>query len=100
MLSRARGRAEWRDVFVRELTMRRSDREDYRAARIADAIESRFAVRLAANSLDDSQPQQFVARDFPVVKHGRTVSIDLNEKGVWQKPEGLYTRLRMPSAWW
>ena len=97
-LCRVRGRPEWRDVFRRELRHVRSDREDYRQDRIAEAIESPKAVRLAAHSLDDTAPQRFNPRRFEVLKRGRVEVVDLNAKGVWQKPEGIYARLRMPVA--
>ncbi len=98
VICRIRSRPEWRDVLVRELGQTRSDREDYRQRRIIDAIESAKAVRLAANSLDDSRPQDFDPRSFEIVKQGKPARVNLNHKGIWQKPEGLYTRLRMPVA--
>jgi hypothetical protein len=98
VLTRVRGRTEWRDTLERELALDRHDRENYRRDRILDAIESPRAVQLAEGSLNDAQSPAFDAAHFEVVKRGKAESVDLNDKGVWQKPEGIYTRLRMPVA--
>lgn len=98
VLTRVRSRPEWRDTLAREFARTRSDREDYRHARILEAIESPKAVRLAPNSLDDSRPPSLDARRFEIVRHGKPEFVDLNAKGIWRRPEGLYTRLRMPLA--
>jgi hypothetical protein len=97
-LGRVRGRGEWRDVFVRELNRARFDREEYRQARITDAIQSDKAVRLGANSLNDSMTDPFDLHNFEVVRGRKSEKIDLFSKEVWPTPACLYSRLRMPVA--
>ena len=97
-LCRVRGRPEWHDVFNRELSRVRFDREDYRHVRIAEAIDSRKAVGLGANSLNDLNAAQCDLRRFEVVKGGKSEKIDLYSSTVWRTPAGLYSRLRMPVA--
>lgn len=97
-LCRVRSRPEWREVFVRELGHVRFDRENYRYERIADAIDSKKAVPLSANSSTDFNRSGLDLRNFKVVNHGKSERLDLYDKASWLTPAGLYARLRMPIA--
>lgn len=104
LLSRARERLEWHDVFAREMKWLRVDRADYRIDRIRraiatvkDPVTKQAPIRLAGREISDSAP---VVRDLRAFKPGgaRGATLNLYDKATYAKPEGIYSRLRMPVA--
>jgi hypothetical protein len=93
-LSRVREREEWHDVFCRELNRIRSDREELKHQRIANAIKD---VRLKGKAVNDLNPPATDLTRYCDTE-GTATPINLFEREIGKTEEGVYARLRMPVA--
>jgi hypothetical protein len=91
-LSRVRDRGEWHDVYSREILNRTVDRADYRHERIAQAIRT---VQVNGAAVNDTKRQPL---DVTAIGTSSGERVNPFDTKAWNKPEGLYARLRMPIA--
>ena len=97
-LSRALGRNEWHDVFVREVARVRCDRPEKCHRRIAEVIGDSEKARLGDDALNDPAASPYDLREFKWRDRDEVQqTIDLYVNSLESDP-GLYARLRMPVA--
>ncbi len=104
VLSRSRERLEWHDAFRREMRMLRVDRADYRIERIERALVAErdverggSPVMLDGREVSDAEDLFRNLRAY-TARPPRGAKLNLYQQTSYQKPEGIYARLRMPVA--
>lgn len=95
ILCRVRSKPEWRDVFVRELTLQRTDRRTEKAERLIRAMNT---VRLAGQEVNELIGHRRDLRRYTGSEGTKVKALDLFTREAYYNPEGQYTRLRMPVA--
>lgn len=95
ILARVRAKLEWRDVFVREMRLLRTDRPDYKAERIVKAL---VATRLDGSEVNDLLKSKRDLKGFTGSAGTRESPLNIFTQEAYGATEGLYARLRMPVA--